>query len=89
MDFDSQERERRMTITEAGFLLARLLLEEGHDPRMVDQIDFVPCEDGTSMMAYAYLKDSNEPWPVCFDLIGQFDRERCEAALLPDTRRMH
>ena len=76
-----------MTITEASFMLARLLMEHGHDPGMLDQVDCVLAENGTSVVAYAYLKDSNEPWPVCFDLTGQFDRERCEAALLPDTRR--
>ena len=78
-----------MTITEASFVLARLLVEQGHDPRMVDEVNFVACEDGASMMAYCYLQGSDEPYPVCFDLAGQFDRQRCEAALLPDTRRQH
>ena len=78
-----------MTIHEASFALARLLIEHGYDPRLVDQVDFEPCEDGASMMAYAYLQGSNEPWPVCFTLTGPFDRERCAEALLPDTRRMH
>ena len=78
-----------MTLTEAGFVLARLIVEHGHDPDTLDQVDCVLCENGTSVMAYCYLRGSDEPYPVCFDLTGPFDRERCEAALLPDTRRMH
>ena len=78
-----------MTIHEASFVLARLLLEQGYDPRMVDQVDAVLCEDGTSVMAYCYLRGSDTPWPVCFDLTGPFDRERCADAFLPrqDTWR--
>ena len=72
-----------MRIHEASFALARLLIEHGYDPRMVDQVDAVLCEDGASVVAYCYLRGSDNPFPVCFDLTGPFDRERCEEAFLP------
>ena len=78
-----------MTLTEAGFALARILIEHGYDPRAIDQVDAVLCEDNATVMVYAYLRGSDQPFPVSFDLAGEFDRQRVEAALLPDTRRMH
>ena len=74
-----------MTIDEAGFVLARLLMERGCDPSMIDQVDAVLCEDGRSVMAFCYIRGNrDEPFPVCFDLTsGPFDKARCEEAFLP------
>ena len=84
MDFDRQKRERSMTtIHEASFALDRLLIEYGCDPSMIEQIDTVLAEDGSSVVAYCYLRGSDTPLTVGFTLDGPFDREQCVEALLP------
>ena len=71
------------TIHEASFALDRLLIDHGCDPSMLDQVDCVLAEDGSSVVAYCYLRGSDNPLTVGFDIAGRFDPERYVETLLP------
>jgi hypothetical protein len=69
-----------MTNHDLAEMLGRRLASLGHDARLIQQIDFVPCEDeGRTTMAYNYLI-GGECVPLYFDSVP-FDPTEVEALL--------
>jgi len=66
---------------EIAEMLQRRLVGMGFDVRQIEQIDFVSCEDGKSIMAYAY-DAGDDCLALCFDRPAMFDPAEVEAEMI-------
>jgi hypothetical protein len=69
-----------MTPQEIAEMLGRRLRSLGHDPHLLDQVDFVECEDGgATIVANNWFRDGDLV-PLAFDRV-EFDPSEVEALL--------